>query len=261
MTPGLGDVMTDIGAISRILKLVSLLSDHREVTAKQAAAVLGLPVSTAHRLLRKLADLEFASQAERGSFSAGMELYRIAGRLISQVPFASIAEPMLAALTERFNETSMLTILERRQLRMYFAISAAPPDPMRYVIELNKTAPLIWGASGRVLLAHLGEEEIQRAIDTAATTDVRGATIDPAELRADLEKIRAQGFAISFSHRTLNSIGIAAPFFDARGEIVGALAFQIPAFRYQEAALGELTGALKENAAKISRKIGARPGN
>jgi DNA-binding IclR family transcriptional regulator len=249
--------MVEPGAINRVLTLISLISDHPELTAKQAAALLGWPVSTTHRLLRKLAEAEFAAQSERG-FAAGMELYRIAGRLGPKVPFLRIAEPLLQALSARFNETSLLTILERRQLQMYIALSAAPADPMRYIIELNKTAPLLWGASGRALLAFLREDEIERAIESSDTRNVRGEALDPAELRAQLATIAADGYAVTHAHRTLNSVGIAVPFFDAGGEVVGCVAFQVPSFRFTDEALPELVGALKDAAAVISQQVGAQ---
>jgi DNA-binding IclR family transcriptional regulator len=250
--------MSDIGAINRILKLVSLLSDQPRVTAKQAAMLLGWPVSTTHRLLRKLAEFEFADQAHKGTFGPGMELFRIAGRLGGRVPFVRIAEPLLAALSARFNETSLLTILERRQLRMYVAASASPADPMRYIIEINKTAPLVWGASGRSLLALLTEVEIQQAIDECTTPNVHGGTLDPGELRAHLADIAADGYAVTRSHRTLNSVGIAVPFFNPAGEVVGSLGFQIPGFRFSDELILELVGALRDAASVISQQIGAR---
>ncbi len=250
--------MTDPGAINRVLRLISLLSDHPEMTAKQAAGMLGWPVSTTHRLLRKLAEAEFAAQTRKGAFTPGMELYRIAGRLGASVPFVRIAEPLLAALSERFGETTLLTILERRQLRMYIAASTAPADPMRYIIEVNRTAPLVWGASGRVLLAFLEPHEIDRAIALCDAPNVRGVALDPDELRAHLGRIRADGAAVTHAHRTLNSVGIAVPFFDAAGEVVGGIGYQVPSFRYSEETARELIGGLRDAAAVISQQIGAR---
>jgi DNA-binding IclR family transcriptional regulator len=250
--------MSDAGAIHRVLKPVSLLSDQPRLTAKQAAALLGWPVSTTHRLLRKLADFEFADQAHKGTFGPGMELFRAAGRLGGKVPFVRIAEPLLAALSARFNETSLLTILERRQLRMYVAASASPADPMRYIVEINKTAPLVWGASGRTLLAFLTNAEIQQAIEDCTIPNIRGGHLDPGELRSHLAGIAADGYAITRSHRTLNSVGIAVPFANTEGEVVGSLAFRIPGFRFSEESIPDLVGALRDAASVISQQIGAR---
>ncbi|MCO5091685.1 IclR family transcriptional regulator [Bosea sp. (in: a-proteobacteria)] len=244
------------GAINRVLRLLSLLSDHASLTVRQAAEELGLPVSTVHRLLRRLAESGFAAQPERGLFNAGTELFRMAGKLSARMPYVSVAEPLLGKLTAQFQETSMLGILERKQLRMHFAASAAPADPMRYVVELNKPAPLVWGAVGRSMLAHLSPPEIERAIETNTATDVHGTALDPDELRAHLSRIRAEGYALTQSHRTLNSVGLAAPFFDPNGQVLGCIAFQLPAFRLTSAALPRLASALKDSAAVVSQRMG-----
>jgi DNA-binding IclR family transcriptional regulator len=250
--------MSDIGAINRVLKLVSLLADHPNVSAKDAAVLLGWPVSTTHRLLRRLVEQEFASQTRKGSFAPGAELFRIAGRLGGQEPYQRIAQPVLDALSARFRETSLITVLERRQLQMYIAMSAAPPDPMRYLIELNRASPLVWGASGRALLAFLTTNEIEQAIAACTVPNVMGEALDPGKLRAHLAQIATEGYSLTRSHRTLNSIGIAVPFFNAVGEPAGALGLQIPAFRFSEDALPDMVAALKEGAAVISQQIGAR---
>lgn len=247
----------DTGVINRVFRLLSMLSDHPQLTVKQAALELGLPISTTHRLLRKLADYEYAAPSPLGGFTAGMELFRMAARLSARMPLVGIGEPLLADLTRRFEETSMLAVLERRQLCMFFAASAAPADPMRYIIEINRAVPLVWGASGRCLLAFLGEEEIARAIEMNLARDVHGRSLDPQELQTHLTQIRAEGFALTREHRTLNSVGIAAPFFSSAGHILGCIAFQLPAFRLSPAAQPGLVAALKEAAGSMSRQIGA----
>ncbi|WIY52728.1 IclR family transcriptional regulator [Devosia sp. YIM 151766] len=249
---------SDIGAIARVLRLVSLLADQPNVSAKDAAEILGWPLSTTHRLLRRLIEAEYASQTRKGAFAPGPELFRLAGRLGGQQPAVRIVQPLLDSLADRFRETALVTILQRRNLQMYVAASAAPPDPMRYFIELNRTAALVWGALGRAMLAQLSAEEIERAILGPNVPDARGNPLDPDELRKHLAEIRENKFAITYSHRTMTSVGVAVPFLDHSGEPTGSIGFQIPEFRYSEEQASDMVAALKEAAAVISQQIGAR---
>lgn len=249
---------SDNGTVNRILALLSDLANHPNTTAKQTATRLGWPLSTAHRMLRMLAAQDFAIQEGRGLFAPGNELYRIAGRLSAAIPMARLAEPILQSLTARFDETTMLAMLVRNQLRSYFSLSALPPDPMRYSIELNRPNPLIWGASARAILAYLTTEEVKEAVRTCDVKDLKGQLVDAAELEADLADIRQKGYATSFSHRTPNSVGIAAPFFNGRDEIAGSIVFQIPEFRFRLEALPDLVGALKPAAGSLSRQLGSQ---
>ena len=250
-------IMADKGTVGRILRLIGFLSDNPEISAKQAALQLGWPISTTHRLLRTLASVDFAVQRDTGVFAPGLELFRIAGRLAADLPYEAVAQPLLNRLTHEFNETTLLSILERKQLSMYIALSAAPPDPMRYAMEHNRRLSLIWGASGRSMLAHLTPEEIETAIAGPGGSNVKGETLDADELRSALEQIRRDGYSVSDSHRTPQSFGIATAFFNSHGEPAGAVAFRVPAFRYSPEILPSMTDALKRVAAAISGQLGA----
>ena len=248
---------SDTGTINRVLALLAELAINPETTAKEAAERLEWPVSTTHRLLQFLVNRDFARQIRRGVFGPGMEFYRIAGRLGTSVPYVQLAAPLLRALTDRYAETSMLTVLMRHHLGMYFAFVASPPDPMRYAIELHRVDPLPWGASGRAILAFMNDEEVDEAIRTCGKLSASGKRLDADELRADLRRIRKKGFALASSQRTLNSVGIAVPIFDGRNEVVGCVAFQLPQFRFRPQLVSELSAALQKAAAQISRQLGS----
>jgi DNA-binding IclR family transcriptional regulator len=244
------------GTIKRVLLLMQALVDHPNETAQALAQRLNLPRSTVHRLLATLRADEYAASEGGGTFGPGLELYRIAARLSEQMPYRKLAEPHLQALSEQWQETSLLTLLERRQLKMFHAASASPADPMRYNIRLNALEPLVWGATARVLLAYLSEDEIERAIARGDSSPVQGLRPDAGEIKAFLEQIRRDGYAITHSHRTPTTIGVAAPFFDAAGAVVGSLGFLVPEFRWDRANVEGIVRALRERAAALSRQLG-----
>ena len=142
----------ETGTVRRVLLLLSFLVDNPGASVNTIATHLNLPRSTVHRLLSMLKNDDFAAQqGDDGSFLAGAEMYRLAGRLRANVPYARLAEPLLAQLTNQFNETSILAILERAQLKMFYASTASPADPMRYNIVLNQTGTLGVGCDRKSL--------------------------------------------------------------------------------------------------------------
>jgi DNA-binding IclR family transcriptional regulator len=246
----------EMGTVDRVLMALSDLVDHPGTSATQAALRLGLPPSTTHRLMRMMVAQEVAWQDRHGAFFPGRALYRLAGKLRGDVPYVALAKPLLRLLTERFEETAMLTLFDRRRLRVYFADVSFPQDPMRYEIELNRLESLVWGASGRAVLAHLTAAEQAQAMAEAERSAVTGAALDPGELRGDLDRIRAQGYAVSHSHRTRDAVGLAAPFFQGDGQIAGCISMRIPEFRFDAAALPILAEAMCDAAETMSRQIG-----
>ena len=208
-------------------------------------------------MLTMLKTEDFASQESDGSFSAGVEMYRLAGRLKANVPYAKFAEPLLQRLSSQFKETSILAILQREQLKMFYAGTASPADPMRYNIVLNRLESLVWGATARVLLAQLTPAEIERAVKRKERAPIDGRQLNRAELNKSLAEIRERGFAVTHSHRTSDAVGVAVPFFDADGEVVGDFGFLIPEFRFARHSLPQLVAALRVSAAAMSKQLGA----
>ena len=114
---------------------------------------------------------------------------------------------------------------------------------------------------GGVLLAQLSEQEIATAIARREPSPARHLEPDEAELRQSLARIRRDGYDITHAHRTLNTVGIAVPFFDGEGEVVGSVAFLIPEFRWATASQDVVVRALMGAAARMSGQLGyARPG-
>ncbi|OWT77379.1 MULTISPECIES: IclR family transcriptional regulator [unclassified Achromobacter] len=254
-TPGEGK---EPGTVKRILLLLQCLVDHPGESAQALAQRLNLPRSTVHRLLATLRENDYAGHETGGTFGPGLELYRMAARLGGDMPYRRLAEPCLQALSEEFHETSLLTLLERRHLKMFHAASGSPDDPMRYNISLNVLEPLVWGATARAILAHLSPAEIQAAIDASGPSPVQGLTPDAREINAALADIRRDGHAVTYSHRTPNTVGVGAPFFNAEGQVVGSLGFLIPTFRWEQSDIERVLAALREAAGALSAQLGYR---
>ncbi len=250
---------SDTGTVHRVTRLLTQLVDHPGSSVASLATRLELPRSTTHRLLALLRDAGFVEDVAGGGFTAGTELLRLASRLVADMPYRRIAAPILDALCRRFDETALLTLLDRRALRMFYAAAAAPADPMRYDIELHRPESLAWGATGRSLLAWLGDDEVDAVIARDERAPVSGQAIRPTELRAALRRIRRDGYALTRAHRTTNAIGIAAPFFGAGGDVAGNVALLIPTFRFRAERTDALVAALRDAATAMSHRLGYDP--
>jgi DNA-binding IclR family transcriptional regulator len=139
----------DTGTVQRVLRLLSAFAERERWSNADLSRHLGLPRGTTNRLLLLCKPAHFVEQDEDGLYTPGIELYRLSGRLMAQMPINRIARPVLEALRDATDETAILTLLVRSDLKMFFSQTAAPSHPMRYAIETNRLQPLTWGATGR----------------------------------------------------------------------------------------------------------------
>ena len=245
------------GTVSRILQVLQCFSEQPEWRVGLMAQRLKLPRSTAHRLLNLCRAQGFVESDGAGLYRPGLGLYRLAGRLAFQMPIRRIAAPLLTEFTRHFAEASLLTVLERSALKVFFAAKAEPSAPMRYVIETNTLAPLGWGASAHAILAFMNDAEVAAVARLAEPSPVDGRSLDVKELLKSLPKIRAKGYAITRNQRTPEGVGIAVPFFDAAGEVAGNVCVTVPVFRFKSRDEPVFVRALVAMATKISDALGS----
>jgi DNA-binding IclR family transcriptional regulator len=246
----------DNGTVNRVLRILARFAEKDRWGLNELSRSLNLPRGTTHRLLNLCKPLAFVTQDDDGHYVPGIELYRLAGRLASELPINQIADPILQALRDQTDETVLLTLLARGELKMFFALTASPAHPLRYRIEKNRLEPLGWGAAGRSLLAFLSEDEIEQVIARAEPSPLDARPMDKAELLRSLQTIRKQGHATSFAQRAPGAYGLSVPFFDFRGEVRGNLTLTIPDFRFDSARQDALLPLLRDATTLLMRRLG-----
>lgn len=97
------------------------------------------------------------------------------------------------------------------------------------VVELGVRYPLHSGASSRAILAHLPPASVDAAVAQLA---VIHPEIDEAGYRERLTQVRQNGYAVSLNERQTGAASIAAPFFDAAGNVLGSISCCGPVFRF-----------------------------
>jgi IclR family pca regulon transcriptional regulator len=115
---------------------------------------------------------------------------------------------------------------------------------------------------GKVLLAHLPRDE-RDALLGHIELRRRGPNTLTARraLVAELDRIRAQGFAINNEELAFGLRSIAAPVFSQAGEVAAAINLAVHSSMVvsMEELVARLSGPLRRTAAEISAHIGYRP--
>lgn len=227
---------------------------------REIAQSVGIPPSSAHRLLSLLEKSGMVSREQGGTYALGIEFHRLAMRSASQFPLGRAALPVLRDIRQESNETAVLGLFDPGRREMVFAHSLESDNPLRYVLELNTWVPVYAGATGLAIMAFLSEEEQEAIIAETKLAPLTARTIQDADrLRAELRAIRERGYAFSRGERVEGAVGVAAPIFDGQQQVVGDVIVTLPEFRLERHTEEELGELVMRGAQRVTERIGGRP--
>jgi DNA-binding IclR family transcriptional regulator len=251
---------TSTGTVARIAMLLRVIAElPREAVLGEIAEKMRLPGSTTHRLLSLLMEEGLVERGPAsGSYRAGMELLRIAGLVTSRADVTERADEFMQAVVNACDETCMLSLYVPRTQTTMITKVIYGSHPLRYEAATYVPGPLVWGATGRGILAFLSDEAVDAALAVAENSPGTGKKPPrPEQLKRELAQIRTQGYAISHGQNISGAVGISAPISSSNG-VIAALCITIPESRFKPSTEPKLAGVLKQQAARFSTMLGAR---
>ncbi|HSZ38735.1 MAG TPA: IclR family transcriptional regulator [Trebonia sp.] len=242
---------TGRGTATRSFRVLQLLldSERDSLGVREMAAALRLPPSSVHRLLGMLHEERLVARNPDGSYRLGLEFLRLAWKATARFPLATVARPVLDQLAEQTDESALLSVYDADRQLWMFALAVESRHPLRYHLPMNVWVPLHNSASGFAIAAFLPAEQQDASL---AANDVA----EPDKVRAELAAIAARGYAVSRGQRVHGAAGVAAPIFDAVGQVAGAVALSIPDQRFSTALESELGPVVQAAAAEVTQRIG-----
>jgi DNA-binding IclR family transcriptional regulator len=111
-------------------------------------------------------------------------------------------------------------------------------------------------ASGKVLMSSLDEREVLRLVRRGLVQHTERTIVELEPLLEELARIRRRGYATAIGEYELGLNAVAAPVFDARGNVVAAVDIWGPAFRLTPRRIPELAAHARETAAAVTVRLG-----
>ncbi len=209
------------------------------------------------RLLATLAHRGLVSKnSHDGRYSLGAGIATLAANVFYRGDLVMVSQPAMRSLWERFSETVTLSV--RVGFQRFCIYQLESPHGLRFTLPLGRPLPLYCGATGKLLLAMMRDEEIDEYL--AATPLVRLSVNTPTDavvLRREIAEIRRARYATSTEESQPGVAGTAAPIFGPANTCVGSIGLFAPKTRMPEEHLAETTGPALTAARVISRELGA----
>ncbi len=218
-------------SVTSALRLLSALATaDGPLGVTEAARLLGVSPSTAHRLLGTLVGAGFAMRAPAGrGYRRGPALVRLAGRRpVQLVLLRDAAHPLLERASRETGETAHLAILDGLDVVGIDLVESTNAVVFRHPI--GSRVPAHATAVGHALLAH--SPEAAEALIHEGLAPLTDATVpDGPALRRSLADVVRRGYAVNNRQWHAETAGVAAPILDANGEAVAAIGISGPASR------------------------------
>ena len=247
-----------INSVLRAAKLLECFSpDKPALTNSQLAKMLGLHKSTTTRLLYSLEEAGFLRKDPKTrEYSLSYRLFRIGSVYINQIGFRTEARPLLSELASTFQETVHLAVLN--DFEVFYIDKVEGSQSVGMMSRIGNKSPAYCTGVGKVLLAHLIEDDLERYLDTVELKRYTPNTItDPEELKLHLQRTCRQGYTIDDSEHEADIKCVAAPLHDAGGNVVAGISIAVPGFRInRERMEKELLPAVVQTARNISARLG-----
>jgi DNA-binding IclR family transcriptional regulator len=224
----------------------------------EIAQATGLPKSTAYRILVTLQRHGLlARHAEDETFTLGAAAVLIGATAIRELDLPQRIRPHLEQLMEATGETAHLAILTQNHVIVVDKIDS--PHPIRLVSSVGFRSPLHCTGVGKVLLAHLPAETVERLLHAYEWRRYTPNTItDPQHFAAELAKIRSQGYAVDWEEFNVGLRCVAAPLYDYTGAVVAAVSVSGPSSRIDADHVDGLAQTVLDHSRRMWLELGYR---
>lgn len=211
-----------VQSLARGLSVIKAFGrDRPSMTLSDIAEATQLTRATARRFLLTLIELGYV-RADGRLFVLTPRVLELGFSYLSGLALPEIVGPHLEQLSRRLNESASASVLDNGDI-VYIA-----RVPARRIMTVSITVgtrfPAHATSMGRVLLAGLGDDDLERYLSSIARTALTESTItDAVALRDTLDQVREQGWALVDQELEQGLRSIAAPLRGADGAVVAAI--------------------------------------
>ncbi len=246
-----------IKSLDRALEVLETLSDMQGATLSELANEADQSPATVYRVLvtmegRGMVEFNPTDQV----WNIGPRAFLIGSKFLRRTNLVERARPILRRLMQTTGETANLGIeragqvLFLSQVETHFSIRAFfPPGTL---------SPMHSSGIGKALMAQLSDTRLDSILSEHGLDSFTPFTLtDSDRLRADLAATRTRGYSIDSEERNEGMKCVAAPVFDALGDVVAGISVSGPSSRIHDDMIPDLGAEVAQAAAELSRAIGA----
>lgn len=249
-----GTAPAGVQSVDRALTVLEILARTGEAGVTELAAELAVHKSTAFRLVATLEQHRLVEQTgDRGKYRLGVGVLRLAGATTARLDLVQEARPLCRQLAADTGETVNIAVLAEGGA--LYLDQVAGSSALQSHNWVGQHIPLHATSNGKVLLSGLDESRFAEVLRHLPRYTPRTVT-RRAELRAQVDRVRQEGYAVAVDELEVGLSAVAAPVRSAHGDVVASMSVSGPTFRLDDEALARVTALLVAAAEEVSHRLG-----
>lgn len=247
--------MRTIPSLERALDVVEILAQGRSnITLSGLSRKLQIPKSSAHYIVKTLEKRGYVVRNRMGStftLTLGVKLFGLGSVALDRLELRDVALSYLEALTQETRLTSHLAILEQNEAVYVSKVEA--PGMVKIATWVGRRMDLHVTGVGKALLAFLPDERREKLVNSMPLPrHTPRSIVTRSKLRAELDRVRRQGFAVDDEEDVAFIRCLGAPLLDVDSNLLGAVSLAGTTSQITNQNILELAKKLCEAAALIS---------
>jgi len=245
-----------VRTFARGLKVIEVMGQGApRQTIADVAEAAALPRTAVRRFLLTLNELAF-TQSDGKHYWLTPKILRLGLSYLYTLPYWRQAQLALEELCADIGQSCAISVLDEDEIVYVSRIHTRRILPMSPTLGSRLPAHAV--SMGRVLLAGLDDVALDTYLAKATLKQLTSVTIvDRKQLRAEIDRVRNQGYAWINGELDDSICGLAVPIRDSEGKTVAAINVSLPTGTYSEASACErFLLPLRQTASKIRAAIG-----
>ena len=212
--------------------------------------------SSVFKKIKILEELEYIEQdPDNKKYRLTTKLLELVNKSLTRYYERTNIAKFLKIITNRTGETTYFGLKNRKNRLIY--VDRCQSDSLIAINTNIGDSPLPYcTAHGKALLAFLDIEDIEQVIKNGLIKFTKNTINDRQKLLEELRKIREQGYAIDDEEREIGFRCVAAPVFNSKKEVIGAIGISGIIQRLTDDKMEKNAAIIKDVAEKISINIG-----
>ncbi|HHU75630.1 MAG TPA: IclR family transcriptional regulator [Firmicutes bacterium] len=202
--------------------LEEIAIDQHGLGISDLARKLNMSKGTVHGIIQAFLDLGAIRENTHKKFRLGPLLIKLGNMALDGEDLRIMSRPYMEELYKEFGETIFLGTFDGRRATIIDKVEK--PYALKISAPIGAKIPLLAGATGKIFLSSLEEEDIQRLLAKKSFTKFNQDSFANAEdFLKEIKKVKKQGFATDYEEYLQGVNAVSVPIKDSYGRIAAAI--------------------------------------